>query len=566
VITATQHPVPLTLKTLPAIPKMLQQFLSIVNAEEINQQHMHDLLAEYPVFFEQLLNAINHSQLLLPHKVNSVMQAINLGAKCSVTYLLQFMVIYKSFSQYKIRGLHAKDFWQDSLRRAVCARMLGSYIGLDSSRCFLAGMMQDIGLFLLFLNQPAKAVLWGEFRKREPQARYSMEQNIFSATHEQAADIFCQQWLVKDEIRLPIQYHHQTDFNDLPVFEQQLAKVLKCADWMAAVYTADDKSFVIDRVLNMLAKDFELARFQVEEICAAVPHHVDKAADAFQLNFESHQAFAQILMEANYKLSVDNDNFQELTLRLEQALEERDRLAEELNRELGLAREIQKSLLPAVKSAEFPVCGINLSARDLSGDFYDYFELDDGCIYFNLGDVSGKGANAALLMAKATSLFRCLGKRITNPSELLREINRELCETSINGMFVTMVAGMYQPTTGWVQIVNAGNPPALLFSAQGIAREIPAQGPPLGIIAEAEFPATEFYLEDNSLYMFSDGVTEGLLDNGEMLELGGLYKLIVNMDKNLTPIQRIQSVVSCFQSTQRSLRDDVTLVILEKQN
>ena len=84
----------------------------------------------------------------------------------------------------------------------------------------------------------------------------------------------------------------------------------------------------------------------------------------------------------------------------------------------------------------------------MSGDFYDFFELADGRIYFGLGDVSGKGMDAALLMSKTASLFRCLGKTIHEPNILLATINRELCETAIHGMFVTMVCGLLDPATG----------------------------------------------------------------------------------------------------------------------
>ena len=545
---------------------MLAQFMAITASDDISHEALDALIRDYPVFFEQMLDAMNQQQILLPLQVDSIGQAISLGASKSIRHLFLFMVIYKSFAQYKIRGLDQQAFWQDSLRRAVSARILGSYAGLDASRCFLAGMMQDIGLLLLFLHQPAKAMLWQEFRKREPMARYSMEQNVFGLNHEQALDVFCRHWGIDDDLHLPLIYHHQDDRGRLSLTDQQLSEVLYCADWMASIYTADDKSFVMDRTRKILLDDFQLARFQIEEICTAIPRQVDKAAEDFTIEMEPHQAFSQVLMEANYKLSVDNDNFQELTLRLEQALEERDRLAAELNRELELAREIQKSLLPPLRDDGFPVCGINLSARNLSGDFYDYFQLDDGRIYFNLGDVSGKGANAALLMAKASSLFRCLGKRIPDPSELLAEINNELCETSINGMFITMIAGIYQPDSGHVLLVNAGNPPALLFSPEGLAREIEAKGPPLGIMENADFPATEFDLQNSSLYLFSDGVTEGLLEDGSMLELGGLYKMIATMDKTLSPVQRIQAIVSRFQSNQRALRDDVTLVLLERQD
>ena len=118
---------------------------------------------------------------------------------------------------------------------------------------------------------------------------------------------------------------------------------------------------------------------------------------------------------------------------------------EKVRRELELAAEIQRNLLPRRRGEDFPVCGVNVPARGVSGDFFDVFVLADGRIAFNVGDVSGKGMNAALLMAKTASLYHCLGKEVHDPGELLATINRELCETGTRGMFVTMVGGVYDP-------------------------------------------------------------------------------------------------------------------------
>ena len=168
-------------------------------------------------------------------------------------------------------------------------------------------------------------------------------------------------------------------------------------------------------------------------------------------------------------------------------------------------------------------------------------------------------------MAKTSSLFRGLGKRIDRPGELLAQVNIELCETSIHGMFVTMVAGIYCPDTGMLSLVNAGNPPALLFSADGLAREIEAMAPPLGVLENAEFPEMEIELGENSLYMFSDGVTEGYVAEGRMLELSGLFRTIAAMDKSLSPSQRIHHIVEKFRHSSVPIRDDVTILLLEKQ-
>ncbi len=116
-----------------------------------------------------------------------------------------------------------------------------------------------------------------------------------------------------------------------------------------------------------------------------------------------------------------------LNARMAEALVEQERV----RRELELAAEIQRGLLPEPRPEPFPVHGVNFPARMVSGDFYDFFPLDDGRICFNLGDVSGKGMNAALLMAKTASLFRCLGKTIHEPGLLLGKVNAEIREAAL---------------------------------------------------------------------------------------------------------------------------------------
>lgn len=551
---------------IPMIPGIVQQFLDLHGKTSITDADVDSIKELFPDFFEKLLALINSDHFNLTTKVNSVAQAIELAGFESVCNLMLCLSVYRSFSEIQITGVEQDQFWEDSLRRAVSARMIGELIGLDAGLCFTAGMLQDIGFFVLFLISQNKGLLWGEFRKRDPEARYSMERNIFNYNHDEAMALFCKKWNLLDIVSIPMINHHRCEKAELNVFDMQLCKVLYCADWMASVYTSVDKSFAINRCRQILSETFEMESFRAEEFLAAMPDEIDLTGQAFGISIKRHIEFSQILYEANIKLSEDNLNFQELTSRLEQALTERDRLAAELNKELGLAREIQKSLLPHDMSDDFPLVGLNISARDLSGDFYDYFKLDDGRIYFNLGDVSGKGVNAALLMTKTSSLFRCLGKRIHQPGELLSQINIELCETSIHGMFVTMIAGIYDPESGKLIVVNAGNPPALLFTTDGLAYEIEAQAPPLGIMPGSIFPETEIELEDKSLYMFSDGVTEGNIDGGEMLGLGGLFKVIANLDHDLSAVERINTIVKQFQNPSLPIRDDITILLLEDKS
>lgn len=239
---------------------------------------------------------------------------------------------------------------------------------------------------------------------------------------------------------------------------------------------------------------------------------------------------------------------------------------EVLARELELAAEIQRSLLPEDRDDDFPVHGVNLPARTVSGDFYDFFELDDGRVCFNLGDVSGKGMNAALLMAKTASLFRCLGKTVHQPGRLMAQINNEVCETAARGMFVTMVGGIFDPRSGIVRIANAGHEPPLFFNEAGDCTSFEAEAPPLGIttfLADGDrYPENEFQLGKGSFYIFTDGVTEGYQADGSELEVAGLIR-ILKAGKDKTASARLADVIAAIQAAEGSLRDDTTLLCLE---
>ena len=235
--------------------------------------------------------------------------------------------------------------------------------------------------------------------------------------------------------------------------------------------------------------------------------------------------------------------------------------------ELELAAEIQRDLLPQPSSRDFPIHGINIPARSVSGDFYDILTLPDGRIWFNVGDVSGKGMNAALLMAKTSSLFRCLAKSAEHPCQLLNAINSEICETNSRGMFVTMVGGLFNPATGRLVLTNAGHEPPLYFDLRTEKfKVIPADGPPLGIaqgIAGPDsYPVTEFDLAGGMLYVFTDGLTEATTFGGGMLGIDGARALIRDHAEE-SPDIRLKSISGAVKLPGQSLRDDLTLLVVE---
>lgn len=240
-----------------------------------------------------------------------------------------------------------------------------------------------------------------------------------------------------------------------------------------------------------------------------------------------------------------------------------DRLVEQerIQRELELASEIQRALLPREDDPDAPICGLLRPIREVSGDFYDHFELPDGSIAFALGDVSGKGMNASLLMAKTSSLFRCLGKTVRDPGRLLSIINKEICETVSRGMFVTMVCGLYEPASGHIRYANAGHLPPLVRQRDAKTKQLPADSPPLGILPMSRFVTEEIALNGGQFVTFSDGLTEFRFGDEELGSEG--LDLLLDSAKAPRLSDRLKYVLGELDREGWQAKDDLTLMVID---
>jgi sigma-B regulation protein RsbU (phosphoserine phosphatase) len=244
--------------------------------------------------------------------------------------------------------------------------------------------------------------------------------------------------------------------------------------------------------------------------------------------------------------------------RMAEALVEQERV----RRELELARQIQESLLPRGDNVALPVSGLNLPAREVSGDFFDFFELPDGRIYFNIADVSGKGINAALLMARTCSLLRCLARDCADVGELLGRVNRELCDTASLGMFVTVVSGFVASDRASVTFANAGHPAVLVRDPDGSFQQYGATAPPLGILPGIEFPALTVPLRGRCIYLHTDGILESVDTAGVMLGEVGIQAMY-HAVAALSALERLPEIVTRWRQQGWVTRDDVTLLLIE---
>ena len=252
-------------------------------------------------------------------------------------------------------------------------------------------------------------------------------------------------------------------------------------------------------------------------------------------------------------------------LRTIQRQQEQQRTAQES----AIARDIQKSFLPQnlPQRAEISFAASYRPALNVGGDFYDVIALGPDEFYFVIGDVSGKGTPAALLMAQALSILRLILIPGISPVTVLARWNETLCGHTIRGMFVTAIVGRIVPSRRHVELASAGHPsPLRVRAGGGASEEAMPSAPPLGIVPEIPGRSHQLTLaRGERLVFFTDGLTESFNAQRIPLDLIGVEKLL---DEDFP---RAADVVAALERGEAAHRqdaaphDDLTILVLGLQ-
>ena len=239
-----------------------------------------------------------------------------------------------------------------------------------------------------------------------------------------------------------------------------------------------------------------------------------------------------------------------------------------LLKERELAAGVQKSLFPDISKFENFIYAKNVPARDVSGDYFDVVRVNKEEYFFTLADVSGKGIKAGMYMAKASSIFRTLTNLKYSLEKIVFGVNNELVEAKFKGMFVTAVFGKLNIVTGEMTFINAGHESILTFDQNKNYDYIKSDMPPIGIIkyfTESMVKSNTINIKDKSLVVYTDGVTEGYLKNGEELGAEGVQDIINNIS-NITPKSIVESIEKKLNWGAEKLRDDITCMAINIDN
>ena len=199
-----------------------------------------------------------------------------------------------------------------------------------------------------------------------------------------------------------------------------------------------------------------------------------------------------------------------------------------IDSELRVAHDIQSTLMPT-KYPPFPertdldIYGSLIPAREVGGDMIDFFVRDEK-LFFSIGDVSGKGVPAAMLMAVTHALFHSCSAHENNPSRIMHLINETACQRNEANMFVTMFIGVLDLPTGRLRYCNAGHDKPIVISNGVVDMESQANLP-IGVFSDFKYGSEEFMLAPNStLFLYTDGLTEAMNEKRKQFGLGRIHE------------------------------------------
>ena len=250
------------------------------------------------------------------------------------------------------------------------------------------------------------------------------------------------------------------------------------------------------------------------------------------------------------------------------------RKLEGLEKDLAAANQIQQFILPRVfppfpdVSDKLDIYASMKAAKDIGGDFYDFFRIDDDNIALVIGDVCGKGIPAALFMAVSRTFIRSLGMQCESVGECMTKANRLLSSSSVEYMFVTVFYAIFNMKTGVLTYCNGGHNPPYLLRANGVTEELPVtENTIVGAFKKNIFKESALQMEQgDTLVMFTDGVTEAMNSASEMFGTERLDCIHRGHADNSCHkiVESIKSGITDFVGDEEQ-SDDITILVLQRK-
>lgn len=244
---------------------------------------------------------------------------------------------------------------------------------------------------------------------------------------------------------------------------------------------------------------------------------------------------------------------------------------EKIESELKIAHDIQQGIIPKIfppfpQRSDVDIHAALIPAREVGGDMYDYFFIDDDILAFSIGDVSGKGVPASLLMAITRTLFRSRAQKQLSVNEIADAMNADLCLDNENAMFVTFFLGLIDVKTKEISYCNAGhNYPIILHRNGGTTVLNQTHGIPLGLYPEKKYESGSVVIgTGDCLVLYTDGVTEAMDMNGNLFGEERLTKMLAAKEHGFVVSRVTQNILESIEGFAKGAEqaDDITILVM----
>lgn len=320
----------LTPHDLPSPPDVAIRIVRACGDAAVSNKALQQIIASDATLTMELLRMVNSPFYGQRQPVTRIEQVLVILGHRRLRNVALLFIARESLRVPTIAPAELRDYWQESLRRAVAARLLAETVGVDGDDAFTLGMLQDIGLLALFTFRPEAAAEWRSLRRATPDMRRRRELELFGAMHTCIAQLLAERWQLPEELALPMAHHHDHALEELAPAIRKLCQLAHCADWFAAVYSASDKRLALARCRQLLAEYFGVDHETGDRLLAEMPASVTATAAALGIAVEQQPCFDDLLVNANRWMMEEHSSREALMDGLEAALLERERLTDEL--------------------------------------------------------------------------------------------------------------------------------------------------------------------------------------------------------------------------------------------
>ncbi len=323
---------------LPSLPAIALRIIEAVKTDDASLVELAKIVSSDPALAARILKISNSSFYAIPQKVDSIQKALTiLGTEALKNVALSFVIVKQMQSDQK-EGFDFEIFWKRAVTSAAAANIISSVIKQKSDDIFITGLLQDIGIVVLYLCMSDDYLKVFDEKRVSTMSVVEAEHKIFGYDHQEVGSKILEKWGLPENIYMPIRYHHNS--KQIPENYQIKARILWLADRMSSVYHGSRCAEKIKEINKTLGRTYGFSEEDIKRIIDSVANESIEILSFFEIDAGNMKPYSQLILDANEELGKLNVSYEQLILELKRSKEKAEGLALELQKANDKLREL----------------------------------------------------------------------------------------------------------------------------------------------------------------------------------------------------------------------------------